>query len=94
MSDDNNSVPDNRDFIQRYSERSEKLTGKPASDADMVEHFQLYGLKRRVDVLEELDKELSSSSETELHEIPRRVQMREMRRRMGEVHEKLRKGKR
>jgi len=85
---------DNRDFIERTESVTEKLSGKPMPADEMVENFALYGLKKRAAALENFDTELRGEIDSGTHNLRRQVQLMELRKKMGSVHEALRKAKR
>jgi hypothetical protein len=85
---------DDRDFIERAESLTDKLYGKPASIDQIADNFALYGLKKRASTLEHLDVELRGEIDSGPHNLRRRVQLMELRRKMGGVHEALRKARR
>ena len=85
---------DDRDLLERVESVTEKLRGKPVSSNGIVDNFALYGLKKRVAALENLDGELRGEIDSGSHSLRRRVQLMELRRKMSSVHEALRKAKR
>jgi len=85
---------DDRDFIQRADSASEKLHGKPMDIDKMAENFALCGLNKRAGMLERFDAELRGDIDSSPHNLRRRVQLMELRRKMGGVHDALRKAKR
>ena len=85
---------DDRDFIERTQSLTDKLYGKPATIDQIADQFALYGVKNRASTLEDLDAELRSDVDSSLHNLRRRVQLMTLRRKMGGVHEALRKAKR
>jgi hypothetical protein len=85
---------DDRDFIERAESLTDKFHGKPASIDQIADNFALYGLKKRASTLDDLDVELRREIDSGPHNLRRRVQLMELRRKMGGVHEALRKAKR
>jgi len=85
---------DDRDFIERTQSLTDKLYGKPATIDQIADQFALYGVKNRASALEDLDAELRSDVDSSLHNLRRCVQLMTLRRKMGGVHEALRKAKR
>ena len=83
-----------RDFIERTESANEKLNGKPIDTSEMADNFALYGLNKRATMLENLDAELREEVGSGSHSLRRRVQLMALRRKMGGVHEALRKAKR
>ena len=87
-------VNDDRDFIERAESLTEKFYGKPASINQIADNFALYGVRKRAATLEDLDTELRGEIGSGSHSLRRRVQLMTLRRKMGGVHEALRKAKR
>lgn len=87
-------VEDNRDFIERTESLSKKFYGQPMSEGEIADEFALYGLKKRVDALENLDGELRDDIDSGTHNLRRRVQLVALRRQLGDVHAALRKARR
>ena len=85
---------DDQDFIGRMQSVTEKIDGRPMPVEEMAEHFALYGLKKRAAALENFDAELRGEIDSGSHNLRRRVQLMELRKKMGGVHEALRKAKR
>jgi hypothetical protein len=85
---------DDRDFIEHVESANEKLSGKPMAVDEMAEKFVLYGLNKRAAALESFDAELRGEIDSGSHNLRRRVQLMTLRRKMGGVHEALRKAKR
>ena len=85
---------DDRDFIERAESMTGKLDGKLPSIDDIAENFALYGLEKRAATLENFDAELRGEVDSGSHSLRRRVQLMTLRRKMGGVHEALRKAKR
>ncbi len=85
---------DERNFIERAESETEKLYGEPMSIDEMVDDFALYGLKKRAAALENLDAELRGEIGSGSHSLRRHAQLMALRKKMGGVHEALRKAKR
>jgi hypothetical protein len=85
---------DDRDFIQRAESASDKIHGKPMDIDKMAENFALCGLNKRAGVLERFDDELRGEIDSSPHNLWRRAQLMELRRKMGGVHDALRKARR
>lgn len=83
-----------RNFIERAESITGNLYGEPMSPDRIAENFALYGLKKRVAALERFDAELGGDIDSSPHSLRKRVQLVDLRRRMGSVHEALRKAKR
>lgn len=88
-------VPENDlDFVERTEYVTDKLYGQPMSVDKMADNFALYGLNKRAVALENLDTELRGEIDSSPHSLRRRVQLMELRRKMGGVHEALRRARR
>ncbi|QIP08544.1 hypothetical protein [Bradyrhizobium symbiodeficiens] len=85
---------DNRDFIERAESITGNLYGEPMSPERIAENFALYGLKKRAAALERFDAELGGDIDSSPHSLRKRVQLVDLRRRMGSLHEALRKARR
>ena len=85
---------DDRDMIERAESTGENFYGEPMPVQEIADNFALYGLKKRVAALEQFDAELRGEIDSSPHCLRRRVQMMELRRKMGGVHEALRKARR
>ncbi|WP_339034907.1 hypothetical protein WHZ78_24095 [Bradyrhizobium symbiodeficiens] len=83
-----------RDFIERAESITGNLYGEPMSPERIAENFALYGLKKRVAALERFDTELGGDIDSSPHSLRKRVQLVDLRRRMGSLHEALRKARR
>ena len=85
---------DDRDFIERAESMTSKLYGEPATAGQIADNFALYCLKKRAATLEDIDAELRVEIDSSPHSLRRRVRLMEVRKKMGSVHEALRKAKR
>lgn len=85
---------DDRDFIERADSSAEKLHGQAMPIDDIAQNFALYGLEKRAVALERFDAELRGEIESGSHNLRRHAQLMALRRKMGGVHEALRKAKR
>ena len=85
---------DDRDFIERTDSAAEKLHGLPMDSGKTIESFALCGPAKRANLLENLDSELRDEISSSPHSLRRRVQLMELRRRMGGVHAALRQARR
>jgi hypothetical protein len=85
---------DDRDYLARTESVTEKLYGEQMPIDKIADNFALYGLTKRVAALENLDSELRGDIDSSPHHLRRRLQLMELRRKMGGLHEKLRKAKR
>lgn len=83
-----------RDFLERTESVTDKLSGQAMPIDRIADNFALYGLNRRVAALENLDEELRGEIDSTVHSLRRRVRLMELRRKMGGVHEALRKARR
>lgn len=85
---------DDRDFIERASSVAEKLHGEPMSAEEIANSFALFGLQKRTAALEKFDTDLRGDIDSSPYSLRRRVQLMALRRKMGGVHEALRKARR
>ena len=85
---------DSRDLIERAESTNEKLYGEPTAVEEIADNFALYGLRKCAAALENFDNELRGEIDSSPHSLRRRVQLMELRRKMGDVHEALRKARR
>ncbi|MCS3726461.1 hypothetical protein [Bradyrhizobium betae] len=85
---------DERNFIERAASITGNLYGEPMSPERIAENFALYGLKKRVAALERFDAELGGDIDSSPHSLRKRVQLVDLRWRMGSLHEALRNAKR
>jgi hypothetical protein len=85
---------DDRDFIQRAESASKELHGEPIDIDKMAENFALCGLRKRSGMLERFDAELRGEVDSSPNNLRRRVQLMELRRKVGGVHDALRKARR
>ncbi len=85
---------DDRDFIERTQSANEKLNGTPMDIDEMAENFALYGLNKRAAMLESFDAELGGEIGSGSHSLRRHARLMTLRKKMGGVHEALRKAKR
>jgi hypothetical protein len=85
---------DEPNFLERTESANEKFNGRPITIDEMAEDFALYGLKKRAAMLENFDAELRGEIDSGSHSLRRRVQLMTLRKKMGSVHEALRKAKR
>lgn len=87
-------MQDNRDFIDRAESSAEKLYGEPITTEEISKNFALYGVQKRAEALERFDSELRGEIDSSPHSLRRRVQLMALRKKMGTVHEALRKARR
>lgn len=85
---------DDRDFIERAQSITGNLYGEPLSTDRMAQNFALYGLKKRMAALERFDNELYGEIDSSPNNLRRRVQLMDLRRTMGDIHDALRKARR
>ena len=85
---------DDRNFIERAESITGNLYGEPMSPDRIAENFALYGLKKRAAALEKFDAELGGEIDSSPHNLRKRVRLVDLRRRMGDLHDALRKAKR
>lgn len=84
----------NRDFIDRAQSVTKNLYGEPLTPDGMAKNFALYGLRKRAAALDTYDSELRDDVDSGAHNLRRRVELMELRRKLGAVHNALRKAKR
>jgi hypothetical protein len=87
-------INDDRDFIERADSITENMYGQPMSIDLIAESFALYGLNKRVAALERFDGELRDEIDGNPQTLRRRAQLMELRRKMGSIHDALRKAER
>ena len=85
---------DDRDFIERTQSANEKLNGRPMDIDEIADSFALYGLQKRAVMLEDFDAELRGEIGSGSHSLRRHARLMTLRRKMGGLHEALRKAKR
>ncbi len=85
---------DDRDFIARMDSIAEKQFGGPMSAEEITQEFALHGLKKRTVALEKMDAELRREIDSGSQNLRRRTQLMALRRKMGDLHEALRKARR
>ena len=85
---------DDRNLNERAESLMGKIYGEPTSIDQVADDFALYGLKKRAATLEDIDSELRDEIDSSAHSLRRRVQLMGLRRKMGGLHEALRKAKR
>lgn len=85
---------DDRDFIERANSVAEKLHGEPMTAEEIANSFALLGLQKRAAALEKFDADLCGEIDSSPHSLRRRVQLMALRKKMGGVHEALRKARR
>jgi hypothetical protein len=87
-------MQDNRDIIERAGTAARKVHGESMTTEEIAMNFALYGLQKRAEALERFDSELRGEIDSSPHTLRRRVQLMELRKKMGGVHEALRKARR
>ena len=85
---------DEQNFIERAASAADKLHGHPVNGEKMVESFAICGLARRAELLRSMDGELRGELDSSPQSLRRRLQLTELRRKMGGAHEALRKASR
>lgn len=85
---------DDRDLVARASSVAEKLHGEPMTAEEIANSFALLGLQKRTAALEKFDTDLRGEIDSSPHSLRRRVQLMALRKKMGGVHEALRKARR
>jgi hypothetical protein len=85
---------DEPNFLERTESANETLNGRPITVDEMAKDFALYSLKKRAAMLENFDAELRGEIDSGSHSLRRHAQLLALRKKMGGVHEALRKAKR
>jgi hypothetical protein len=85
---------DDRDLIERANSVAEKLHGEPMTTEEIAKGFALLGLQKRTAALEKFDTELRGEIDSSPHRLRQRVQLMALRKKMGGLHEALRKARR
>ena len=85
---------DDRDLIERANSAAENLHGEQMSAEEIANSFALFGLQKRTAALEKFDSELRGEIDSSSHSLRRRAQLMALRKKMGSVHEALRKARR
>ena len=88
------SCEGDRDFLERADSITGNLYGDPLPPDRIAKNFALYGLKRRAAALDQFDSELRGEIGSGGHSLRRYVQLLALRRKMGDLHQALRKAKR
>ena len=78
------------DYITRTMNLQELATGEKPTAGDVASKFALHGLRRRVEILHAIDQEPQPDL-LEENEIRAALERAEIRNRLGQVHEALRK---
>ena len=87
-------MQDNRDIIERAETAAKKVHGDSMTTEEIATNFALYGLQTRAEALERFDSELRGEIDSSPHSLRRRVQLMALRKKMGGLHEALRKARR
>jgi hypothetical protein len=82
------------DLIERSQSLAEKLDGGSMATDELVDDFARYGLEKRAAALENIDHELRDEIGSSPHSLRRHLRLIALRRKMGGVHEALRKARR
>jgi hypothetical protein len=82
------------DLIERSQSLAEQIDAQSMPADGLVDHFALYGLDKRAAALENLDHELRGEIGSSAHSLRRHLRLIALRRKMGGVHEALRKARR
>jgi hypothetical protein len=85
---------DDRNIVERVGSVAEKGNDEPISIDDIANNFALYGLEKRAMALERFDAELRGEIDSGAHSLRRHAQLMALRKKMGGVHESLRKARR
>lgn len=82
---------DTRNYIEQTQARAVAYNGKEFSPQEMATEFAKAGMDERVNILDQLDRDLSSGGELSLKDA---VQLHEYAGALRDTHEALRKAKR
>jgi hypothetical protein len=82
------------DRSERVGSIDQKRNGDPISVDDIATDFVLYGQEKRAGTLERVDAELRDEIDSGAHSLRRRAQLMALRKKLGGVHEALRKARR
>jgi hypothetical protein len=85
---------DGRDFLERSDSTMRNLYGVPGSIDQIADQFALYDLRKRAAALENFDAELRGEIGSGSHSLRRHAELMTLRRKLGDVHEALRKARR
>lgn len=80
-------MEDNRNTIDRSQAMMSLINGRPETEAEMVSRFAKYSVRQRADALDALDLDMRADDLS----IGQRAEQLTRRRRLGDVHEILRK---
>jgi hypothetical protein len=84
---------DPRSYLEK-TRNIARLTSGDSSDIVnelLPSHFAMYGARRRVQILDQIDAENASSGELELEDMRSAMERADLRQKLGETHERLRK---
>ena len=87
-------MQDNRNFIERAESAGKKVHGDSMTTEGIATNLALYGLQKRAEVLDRFDSELRGEIDSSPHALRRHVQLMALRKKMGGVHEALRRARR
>jgi len=79
------------DYITRTKNLQKLATGEEPTADDVASKFALHGLRKRVEILQAIDDEPQDEIGFEEHAMRRALDRAEVRRRLGEVHDALRR---
>jgi hypothetical protein len=84
-------MTDNRDYLDRSRSYTQKITGgsQEAAHELMPAQFVLYGLRKRAAILDAIDA--APQDELDIEEAREAFDKAELRHRLGEIHDALRK---
>jgi hypothetical protein len=85
---------DEHDFIERTQSANEKLNVSSMTIDEIADNFALYGLEKRAAMLESFDAELRGEIGSGSHSLRRHAQLMALRKKIGGLHEALRKARR
>jgi hypothetical protein len=82
-------MTDERNYIEKTQNLWKLRTGDVGSVEDMTAQFALHGFAKRISILDQMDAE--PRDEIGLNELRDAMERADIRHRLGEVHEQLRK---
>ena len=84
-------MTDERSYIEKTQNLWKLRTGDEGSVEDMTTAFALHGFAKRIQILDQFDAEPQDEIGFEEHAMRRALDRAEVRRRLGEVHDALRR---
>ena len=85
---------DDRDFIERANSVAEKLHGEPMTTEEIAKEFRAFWIAEAHGCSRKIRHRTARRDRFSPHSLRRRVQLMALRKKMGGVHEALRKARR